>query len=386
MNPRLRNAILFVHRWTGLTVGLLAVFAALTGLALVFRAQLQPLAERSLREVPACTTRLSLDEIVARASARLPGAKLLQLELFEGGYGASIVRFTDQEGVYVNSCTGAILGQKNRWAGFFGFAEWLHRYRFIGNSDVSEPLQGSVSLILAIVMVGGGLAIWWPSTIKALKNGLKLRWRLKGHAFELNLHRTVGAYAAAIFLLSTVTSLTFTFEWARHAIFAATGSPVPPKKPKLAAVKGAPAPAETLMARTLETIPDAREIQILFPKKAGDAVEVQALERDAPHSLARTYLYLDPSSAEVVRLEPYARASVGVRLYRWLGALHQGEVGGLGMQLILFAGILGVPVLGYTGISSYLRGRLRRADAKGGARARVSRGDNKRKTADSLSD
>src|SRR5258708_5080299 len=189
MNPRLRNAILFVHRWTGLTVGLLAVFAALTGLALVFRAQLQPLAERSLREVPACTTRLSLDEIVARASARLPGAKLLQLELFEGGYGASIVRFTDQEGVYVNSCTGAILGQKNRWAGFFGFAEWLHRYRFLGNSDVSEPLQGSVSLILAIVMVGGGLAIWWPSTIKALKNGLKLRWRLKGPAFDLNLHR-----------------------------------------------------------------------------------------------------------------------------------------------------------------------------------------------------
>jgi ferredoxin-NADP reductase len=238
---------------------------------------------------------------------------------------------------------------------------------------VTEPIEGSVSLILALVMVGGGLAIWWPPSLGALKTALKFRPRLKGRAFDVNLHRTVGVYAAAILLLSAVTSLTFTFEWARHAIFAATGSPIPPKKPKLAGAPAAAVPAETLMARTLETIPAASEIQILFPRKAGDAVEVQVLERDAPHANGRTFLYLDPSSGAVVRFEPYATASTGMRLYRWMGALHRGDVGGLPMQIILFAGILGVPVLGYTGIRSYLRRKIPREDAANGLKARVAR-------------
>jgi uncharacterized iron-regulated membrane protein len=106
----LRNGILRVHRWTGLTVGLIAVYLALTGLAIVFRPQLEPFADRALREVPACSTRLPLDDLIARARAERPGAKLLQVESFEGGYGATIVRFTDQQGVYVKSSARRIAG------------------------------------------------------------------------------------------------------------------------------------------------------------------------------------------------------------------------------------------------------------------------------------
>ena len=373
MNLALRNGILSVHRWTGLTVGLVAVFLAITGLALVFRAQLQPLAERELREVPACGSRLALDDLVARARAVRPGAQVQQLEIFEGGYGTTIVRFSDLQGVYLNSCTGALLGQKNRWGGFFGFAEWLHRLRFVGNADFTELIGGSVSLILAIVMVGGGLAVWWPPGLKALKAALKFRPRLKGRAFDVNLHRTVGIYAAAILLLSAVTSLTFTFEWARHAIFAAAGSPAPARKPTVAASSGAMVPAQTLMARILKLIPEALEIQIQFARKPDDAVEVQVLERDAPHANARTYLYMDPFTGDVVRLEPYGKASAGTKVYRWLGALHQGQVGGLPVQMLLFLGILGVPVLACTGIRGYVRRRLPAAGADARLKARVAR-------------
>ncbi|TMG88658.1 MAG: PepSY domain-containing protein, partial [Betaproteobacteria bacterium] len=41
LNLALRKTILQVHRWTGLTLGLVAVFLAITGLAMVFRSQLE---------------------------------------------------------------------------------------------------------------------------------------------------------------------------------------------------------------------------------------------------------------------------------------------------------------------------------------------------------
>lgn len=361
MTPAFRNGILQVHRWTGLTVGLVAAFLAVTGLTMVFRAQLQPLAEAKLREVPPCRVRIPLDGLIALASTAHPGAKVLQVELPDGFRGTTIVRFANQDGVYLDSCTGAILGEKNRWAGFFGVVEWLHRLRWAGDADVTEPIGGSVSLIVALVIVAGGLTLWWPRSRKALKNALKFRLRgLEGRAFDLTLHRTLGAYVALVLLMSTLTSLTFTFEWARHLVFAAAGSAVPPAKPKLAPAEPAPmARAEAFLARAREASPGAREVQILFPRKPADAVEVQALDRDAPHANARTFLYLDPGTAATVCFEPYSQLSPGVRAYRWLGALHQGEVGGWPIQMLLFAGILGVPVLAFTGVRGFLRRNAR---------------------------
>jgi uncharacterized iron-regulated membrane protein len=372
--PSLRAIVLQVHRWAGLTVGLVAVYLALTGLAMVFRSELRPLTERELRplpsgqEAPACSARLPLDELVARARALRPGVNVAQIEASEGGLGATIVRFVDGEGIYVNSCSGAVIGRKQRWAGFFDTAEQLHRLQFIDNVDATELALGSVSFVVALLLVGGGLLVVWPPSLKALAKAARFRLHLRGAAFDVNLHRTLGMYVAMVLLLSTVTSLTFTFEWARHAIFAATGSPVPAKKPKIAAAAGAPTlPAETFMAATLKALPDARDIQILFPRRKGDAVEVQVLGRDAPHGNARSFVYMNPSTAEIVRFEPYAAASVGIRVYRWLGALHQGQVGGLAMQVVLFAGILGVPVLAFTGVRGYLRRKL----AARGARSPV---------------
>ena len=72
-----------------------------------------------------------------------------------------------------------------------------------------------------------------------------------------------------------------------------------------------------------------------------------------------------------MRFEPYATSSVGNRIYRWLGSLHTGNVGGLPVQLLLFAGILGVPVLAYTGIRSYLRRKFIAREDVRGLQARV---------------
>ena len=322
---------------------------------MVFRPQLEPVVERGLRDVGSCDARLPLDELIASARRLHPDGALTRIEILEGGYGATMIRFTDATGVYVNPCTGSVLGQQRQWGGLFGTIEQWHRLRFVEHPDLTELVGGSVSLLLALIMVVGGATLWWPRNLRALRSSFKFQWHLAGRAFERSLHRSVGTYTGLILLMSAVTSLTFTFDWARNALFVATGSPLPAARPVVAATNAAMFPAETFIRRALSMLPDARAIVLTYPRNAHDAVEIYAIERGAPHPNARSYVYLNPYTADVLRFEPYAASSPGNKVYRWLGSLHTGKVGGLPVQLLLFTGILGVPVLAYTGIRSTLR-------------------------------
>jgi vanillate O-demethylase ferredoxin subunit len=359
-----REIILRIHRWTGLTVGIALIFVAITGLTMVFRPQLEPLVDASLREVSSCTQRLPLDAQVEKARALHPAGGIRQLEISDGGFGATVVRFADLQGYFVDPCNGAILGRQHRWGGFFNTVEQLHRWRFIDNVDVAETIAGSLALALALLMVVGGLTVGWPSSRRQWKSAFKLKLRLTGAAFEINLHRTIGVYASAILLSTTLAAQTFTFEWARQLVFAVTGSTAPAKKPASRAASGAMQPMETFLARTLETVPAARDITLLYPRKPGDSVEAAVLERDAPHPNAKTLVNLDAYTGEVLRFQPYATSSAGNKVYRWLASLHMGYIGGIAGQVALFLGVLAVPVLGYTGIRSYLRRRVRAPEAK----------------------
>ena len=357
MNISVRDSILAVHRWTGLTVGLVLVFIAITGVSMAFRAQLEPVVDSDLRDKHGCTAPLALDALAARAHAAYPGKAVAQVQTADGGSAPTIVRFSDLHDIHLDSCTGSVLGQRNRWGGFFGTVEWLHRLRFIGNTDVSESVGGTVALFTALVMVAGGLLVWWPRSWKTFRKGLEFRLELKGRAFDMSLHRTAGFYVAAVLLLSSLTALTLTFDWARGAIFAATGTAPMTKKPSIEPSKAPLAPLETLLARTLQAVPAARDVQINLPKKPRDTVEVQVIERGAPHKEAKTFVYLKPATGEVIRVDSYAASSLGNKVYRFIGALHMGAIGGLPVQALLFTGILGVPLLGFTGVRSWWRGR-----------------------------
>ncbi|MEO0953152.1 MAG: PepSY-associated TM helix domain-containing protein, partial [Pseudomonadota bacterium] len=181
---------------------------------------------------------------------------------------------------------------------------------------------------------------------------------LEGQAFDVKLHRTLGAYAALVLLVSAMASWTMTFNWARQLVYDVTLSSPPEKKPR--AIKmGRPAGGEALLSRTLQVVPDAETITIVYPRKAGDPVEVSVIERDAPHPNARTMLYLDPVSAGTLRYEPYSASSPGYKVYRWLVSLHMGYVGGLLGQTLLFCAMATIPVLALTGMRSWIRRRRR---------------------------
>jgi hypothetical protein len=76
MPTLIRKAILPLHRWAGLTLGLLMAWLALTGAAMVFAPQLRSMVDHQLQVVPACTQSLPLDALIDRARAAHIGGTL----------------------------------------------------------------------------------------------------------------------------------------------------------------------------------------------------------------------------------------------------------------------------------------------------------------------
>jgi uncharacterized iron-regulated membrane protein len=60
MNLALRRSILQVHRWIGLTVGVVILMMAVTGAVNLFRPSLEPVVNQELLTVRACSERVAL--------------------------------------------------------------------------------------------------------------------------------------------------------------------------------------------------------------------------------------------------------------------------------------------------------------------------------------
>jgi uncharacterized iron-regulated membrane protein len=366
VNPTLRRGLVQLHRWLALIIAPAIAYLALTGTTMLLRPHFERVVDKGLHAVSVCGSgRLSLDRLIANARANHPAGSIRQIEMASDGVDATVMRYNDLQGVYVDPCSGAVLGQQRRWGGLFGTLEGLHRFRwFIDDGNVTEPIGGTLSVVLALI-VAIGLALWWPRSRQQLKRTLSLRSRLTGTAFEMHLHRVLGVYAAIVLLVSATAAWTFTFAWARTALYAVTLSAPPAARPQSAAPTGLRASPEALVSVAQRVVPNWGRITLVLAKKPGDPVEVQIIEQNAPHPNARTTLYLDAGNGQVLRLDPYATSSAGHKAYRWLASLHMGYVGGFAGQFVQAAAMLTVPILLITGLRSYLR---RRRQARGPAR------------------
>ena len=356
MSPVLRRKILTVHRWAGLTLGLVLAWMAITGAMMVFRVQLDPLANPGLLTTPICTDRVPLDALADAARAAHPVGRIDYIRVLGGDRQPTLIRFANKDTVYLNPCTGTVLGMQNRYGGLFGTIELLHRLQFLG---FGHWITGVSAIIFVVVFAVGGILVWWPHSLRALKGALRFNTRLTGRGRSLNRHRTIGVYVSLIVMTSALTGLPQAFDWYKNGVYRIAGSPPPEAPPKASESSEAPLPMETFWRHVQTLSPHPRETLLHYPLKSDDPVEIYIIGRDAPHANARTYLFLDPHTDAVLRYTPYNQSSLGHRLYFWTLSIHTGQAGGVIGQLLLLGGALSVPYLAYTGIGSYLRRKFK---------------------------
>jgi vanillate O-demethylase ferredoxin subunit len=356
MRLNVRKLLLSLHLWTGLTIGLLLMVTAATGSLMVFRHQLEPRFDRRMFVVEPGPARLAPDDLVARARAAHPAGEFENIRYSGVPTAPFMVYFTNKDFVHLNPYTGEVLGVRARYGSLFGWIEGMHKFLQL-EPAVGEPITGYTALVFGFIILSG-LVLWWPASRRALKAGLTLNRKLKGRPWDLNLHKVLGAYAALVLLFSVSTGVPISLDWAKDALYPLTGSKksAPPVAP--ATAHGAFA-GFTAAAHSVATVyPEAAEVYIPLPKKG--LVTAYVIEPGASHPNARSYVWLEPSTAKVIQARSYAQAAAGFRLYYWMMSLHTGAVGGPAWQIILLLGALSLLVLGYTGTASYLRRKFGR--------------------------
>src|SRR5271166_5027070 len=124
-----KRAITFLHRWAGMTLGLLCVLMAASGVVLSMRPQLEEAVYPQYRALGSCVQPVPVDTMIASAQQTYAGP-VSYIRLAPGSGDSARVRFKDQQTVFVDPCTGQVRGMQHRYGGLFGVMEQVHKLAY----------------------------------------------------------------------------------------------------------------------------------------------------------------------------------------------------------------------------------------------------------------
>ncbi|MDR5765142.1 MULTISPECIES: PepSY domain-containing protein [unclassified Caballeronia] len=208
------------HFYAALFVMPLLIVLAITGTIYCFQPQIEPLLYRD-RMIVADThaPQLSRDILLAKAAASEPrGAvpTLAQIETDRTRSAEFVFRLPsgESESVYVNPYDGTVLGTLSVEHRLMKQVRNLHRGLMLGKTgELLMELAGCWTL----VMIGTGIALWWPSRSNARQGGVWLpRLSLQGRAWWRDLHAVGGVWLAVGALFFVLSGLPWSGSWGKQ--------------------------------------------------------------------------------------------------------------------------------------------------------------------------
>jgi uncharacterized iron-regulated membrane protein len=211
--PKLRPALVRVHRWAGLGIGLYVVLMSLSGSAVVFRRELdQTFCPRIIMVEPS-GPRMTHEQLQAAARSAFPRFHVEQIEIREPRVpGAAtevwLIGGTRRIDRLFNPYTGANLGDTVACEPrVVGWVTDLHDNLRAG--DTGRLLNGLGAISMTLIGVTGAV-IWWPGRAR-WRRRLTLRRNVSWRQFMWDLHSVLGFWILPFFLMWAVTGIYFAF-------------------------------------------------------------------------------------------------------------------------------------------------------------------------------
>lgn len=216
-----RKALLQVHLWAGIIVGLYIIAIGITGSILVFKEELMP---RPRVPVPKVDTRSCTPEkllaVVDRVNRAYPSHKAFLTAcpteanpLYvitirkqpKPGAETSDPRHEDRLAVYAHPVTGEILGSADREGSWVRWVEDFHYNLLMGRRGRVWNGVGA-AVLLALVLTG--IVLWWPG-MRTWTRALKVDFRRGWKRINWDLHSAVGFWTIGFTLIWAVTGMYF---------------------------------------------------------------------------------------------------------------------------------------------------------------------------------
>ena len=344
---------------------------------MAFERQLIDVAESGYRSANAASakdTPLAPSVLAAKAREAFPEGRIAGITLSSASDAPATVSFGRENTLFLNPYSGAVLGRGTWLRPFLHDVEQLHRNLLLG--DRGKIITGTATLgFLGLLL--SGIYLWIPRrwTKAAVKAASFPRWKLRGRSRDWNWHNAFGLWASIPLLLTIVTGLIMSFQWANNLLFIATGSPVPPPR-NASPVGGQPQRErpqqganrerdvreqnfeglDSLWAQIAAQSPGWQTISFRLPapRTPGDSFLVDTSNGSRPDK--RVLHTVDRRAGKITKTEAFADNNKGRQLRMWIKPLHTGEAWGLPGQLVATFASGSAAVLVWTGLAlSYRR-------------------------------
>lgn len=348
---RARRLWMRVHRWLGLSLGLVLLVAAATGSAMLVADPLDKALNEQLFHVPQATT-VNYQAVLSRLRGEVgPGAPLtLRPPREQGESFRAIVRGEWSGTIYLHPQTGEVLGRRGATEGVMGFLFTLHSSLFAGETGKAVLTLAALAYLF---MLATGVYLWWPVR---WRQALTVRWSAGGVRALFDWHRVTGALLGLVVLVSVMSGAYMAWPPIAKSISALSGTPltVPPK------VTGAPPQGDIValaVQRTEQAHPGSMVGYVQVPAKADQPIRVRLRLPDDPHPNGLTSVWLNPSTAQVLQVNRWTELDPGTHAYAYIYPLHTGELWGLLWMVVTF--VVGVALAAYavTGVLLWWRRR-----------------------------
>lgn len=384
-----RKIVFWLHLVAGLVAGAIIAIMSFTGAVLAFEHEIVEWTARDVRrvEVPASTTALSLDEVLARvaASASKPPGRPSGITVSRDPGHAIAVNFGRDSVYYVNQYTGAVAkpGAARTRVFMQLMVDW-HRYlaREGDRRPFGKAITGACNLAFLFLAVSG-LWLWWPRAWNArvLRPSLWFVRGATGKTRDWNWHNVAGFWSLPVLVVLTASGAVIGYQWANDLVYRAAGEhPQAPGgfAPALSAEFPQPSPDTPVLthaavfARLTADFPAWKTITLregLPPRRGAPAAPVppsppqspQAADRlpysatvtesGKPFVAANTQVVLNPFTGDHLDRSGYAGQTAGRQARTWLRYLHTGQALGWPGQLVAGLACVGGLLLVYTGFA-----------------------------------
>jgi uncharacterized iron-regulated membrane protein len=331
-----------IHFWCGLIAGLLWVVIGLTGSLLVFIPELRRVEIPGWTQVQPTGQALPIQASVDRLLADRPGDKLFSIYWdFKPTWGLNIRTVApngDRIHNFVDQYRGTVLGSVNYNQSRLQWFYDLHADLLGGENG--RRINAWFSFVLAFA-ASFGLLLWWRG-IRQWKLGLEYRAQASWKRQTWDLHNLGGFAFYLPLLLLSITGGYYSYEPAFASIFSAvTGGPAVMPTPKIGKSTAPWRSLDEIAANALQAIPGSSLSMIVFPQKPGEPVSLRLKLASDPHRIGLNWVYVDPISARVLRVDRLADQPLGVQMMRLMTPIHYGTFGGYTTRILwIFAGLM----------------------------------------------
>lgn len=354
---RLKRQLVKIHKWVGLTLALVVLSQALTGLLLIYRTDIhtwlapnpgpnpdvvsEAMAGTTNRTTNRTPNRMaSADELVHAIQTRYPGFSLSRL-VFPDSDDQRYIAYLqsnadpDEQRVIDFAWPPDALEQGSSFAMSALQAVYdLHHTLLSGT--VGRYIVGAMGLGL-LFMIMSGIVIWWPKG-RRFRQALTIHKYRQAVAFFYQLHRTTGVAASTMLVIFVTTGVMLSFgPELRSALNVSQGIALPVHETGSCSAST----VDQQIAAAQAVFPTATVHDIRFFQGGTELQKVLFANHSAAGESPPHLVWLDQCSGKPVKFQTAQAGDPVDQIFAWLYPIHTGRALGRPGQVVnLITGLL----------------------------------------------